>query len=128
MTHIVYNAIQCKFCQNIIQSQNVHDFKFCSCGKVAVDGGTVYLSRTGEREDYIDLSLDTTSPYKKIREVFTWGKNYDAQGKILPHTIWVKLKDLAEDHLEALLVYPNAPEWIKLLFIQEKLYRNEREY
>ena len=55
---IKVNKIQCKFCGDIIESKNVHDFKYCKCGKVAVDGGHEYLRRcfpeTGD--EYIELS------------------------------------------------------------------------
>lgn len=33
------NRIKCKKCGCIIESTNVHDFKWCSCKSVAVDGG-----------------------------------------------------------------------------------------
>ena len=32
-----------------------HDFKFCSCGSCAVDGGHDYLRRCGNREDWEEL-------------------------------------------------------------------------
>lgn len=36
-------GIKCKFCGDIIVSLSRHDFKFCKCGKVAIDGGQDYL-------------------------------------------------------------------------------------
>jgi len=56
MTKIVSNKIKCKICGDIIESISVHDFKFCNCGKVAVDGGCNYLKRCGNREDWEELS------------------------------------------------------------------------
>lgn len=53
---IICNKIQCKNCKDIIESIDVHDFKWCSCGAVAVDGGLEYLRRVGNEEDYIELS------------------------------------------------------------------------
>ena len=50
------NKIKCRKCGNIIESTSVHDFKFCSCGACAVDGGTEYLRRLGEPEDWEELS------------------------------------------------------------------------
>lgn len=50
------NRIKCKKCGNIIESTNVHDFKWCSCKSVAVDGGREYLRRLGNPEDYEELS------------------------------------------------------------------------
>lgn len=39
---LVVNSIQCLTCQQIITSQNVHDFVTCGCRRVAVDGGDEY--------------------------------------------------------------------------------------
>jgi hypothetical protein len=35
----VRHAIQCKKCSETIESKHIHDFKYCSCGAVGVDGG-----------------------------------------------------------------------------------------
>ena len=43
MPKIIRNAIRCKKCGEVIKSETVHDFKFCSCGSCAVDGGHDYL-------------------------------------------------------------------------------------
>lgn len=55
-TRIIHNKIKCKKCGDIIESTSVHDFKFCSCGACAVDGGHDYLKRTGNKEDWEELS------------------------------------------------------------------------
>lgn len=53
MKKIVRNRIKCKKCGEIIESTSRHDFKFCKCGAVAVDGGKDYLRRVGK--DYEEL-------------------------------------------------------------------------
>ena len=53
---ITRNIIKCKKCGDMIESFYVHDFKFCKCGAVAVDGGQDYLKRSGNREDWEELS------------------------------------------------------------------------
>ena len=54
---IVRNAIRCNFCGEIIESKYRHDYKECSCGRVAVDGGKDYLRRCfTEIDDFTDLS------------------------------------------------------------------------
>jgi len=50
------NKIKCKKCGDVIESTYRHDFKFCKCGAVAVDGGKDYLRRLGYEEDYEELS------------------------------------------------------------------------
>ena len=56
MERIIKNAIRCKKCNDIIESVSQHDFKFCKCGAVAVDGGKAYLRRCGYRDDWEELS------------------------------------------------------------------------
>lgn len=53
---ILVNKIQCKKCKDIIESKYVHDFKWCVCRNIAVDGGLEYLRRVGNIEDIIELS------------------------------------------------------------------------
>lgn len=55
---LIRNAIQCNHCGDIIESKYTHDFKFCKCGMVAVDGGLSYARRVFKNSpsDFIDLS------------------------------------------------------------------------
>lgn len=53
---IFVNKIRCSKCGDTIESTSVHDFKFCKCGAVAVDGGHDYLRRCGICEDWEELS------------------------------------------------------------------------
>ncbi|MBQ8879155.1 MAG: hypothetical protein IJ029_10555 [Lachnospiraceae bacterium] len=53
---IMVNKIRCKKCGDVIESKSVHDFKFCKCESVAVDGGHNYLRRLGEPENWENLS------------------------------------------------------------------------
>lgn len=55
VTRIVHNVIQCNVCGDIIESEYTHDFKWCSCGNCAVDGGHSYLKRCGD--NWTDLSV-----------------------------------------------------------------------
>ena len=56
ISKIIHNRIKCLKCGDVIESFTVHDFKVCSCGACFVDGGTDYLRRGGNREDWEDLS------------------------------------------------------------------------
>ena len=53
---IIKNCIRCKHCGDIIESKSVHDFKSCSCGKVSIDGGKSYLKRSGNPNNWVELS------------------------------------------------------------------------
>ena len=57
MKKIIINKIKCKKCGDIIESAHRHDFKFCKCGAVAVDGGHDYLRRCGNLDEFEDLSV-----------------------------------------------------------------------
>ena len=45
------NAIRCKHCGDVIESLYRHDYKFCKCGKVSVDGGKDYLYAVAISDD-----------------------------------------------------------------------------
>lgn len=57
MQKILVNKIKCKKCGDVIESKSRHDFKSCSCGAVAVDGGHDYIRRGGKSDDYEELSV-----------------------------------------------------------------------
>lgn len=56
------NAIQCKKCGHVIESKHRHDFRWCPCMTVAVDGGLAYLRRAGNLDAYIELSERVDGP------------------------------------------------------------------
>ena len=56
MKKIIKNMIKCRNCGDVIESVSVHDFKQCSCRKVAVDGGHNYLRRCGDPDEWEDMS------------------------------------------------------------------------
>ncbi len=53
------NKIMCNHCKDVIQSLFVHDFKYCRCKSVYVDGGCLYLRRgyINDSSDYKELSV-----------------------------------------------------------------------
>ena len=90
---IVRNRIKCAKCGDIIESYSVHDFKFCKCGAIAVDGGHDYLRRLGEREDWIDMS--ETKEVEEPEEPYQVDDSYDA---LIPDWDWLQseLKELKD--------------------------------
>lgn len=122
---IVYNALQTPD-GTIIQSKHRHDFVTHddkNGKKYMIDGGTDYCRRSNNGDE-VTISLTVADPIHKIREVFRWGRNYDENMKRLPATEWVLLKDLNDGHLDALCQYGPIADWMKLLFIREKQWRN----
>lgn len=43
-------VVLCKNCEDVVQSQHRHDFATCSCGNIAVDGGSDYCRMVGGGE------------------------------------------------------------------------------
>jgi tRNA(Ile2) C34 agmatinyltransferase TiaS len=61
---VTLNKAQCKKCDDIIESKHRHDFVWCKCGAIAVDGGKAYLRRAGELDNMIELSESYTEEYE----------------------------------------------------------------
>ena len=113
-TMIIQNAIKCKLCNEIIISQSRHDFNFCHCKAVAVDGGADYLRRTftegpdtyeeisvSEKDLRTELDQDTTDVVAKL----LWRT---AKGKL------VFLNECSTAHLEAILkTQKQISKWIR---------------
>jgi hypothetical protein len=53
---IKVNKAKCLKCEDILISGYRHDFKFCSCGSIFVDGGKDYIRRGGHPEHIEELS------------------------------------------------------------------------
>lgn len=61
---ISVNKIRCNACEDVIESTHVHDFKWCKCMSVFVDGGPEYLRRGGQGLDlkgYTEMSEHHTT-------------------------------------------------------------------
>lgn len=54
---IIRNSVICLSCKEEIESKHVHDFKWCKCKTIAVDGGKYYLKRTGDLDKYMETSV-----------------------------------------------------------------------
>lgn len=65
MRKIIVNKVRCKKCDDIIESLDTHDFKYCSCASIALDGGKEYqkvlwginaTEKVADVDEYIDFS------------------------------------------------------------------------
>ena len=60
------HAIQCKKCLETIESKHIHDFKYCACGAVGIDGGISLGNRIlGNICDIEDRSIYCAIVHKK---------------------------------------------------------------
>lgn len=57
---ILRNSARCLRCKEEIESKHVHDFRYCKCKAIFVDGGKEYIRRGGAI-----LYLQDTSIYEE---------------------------------------------------------------
>ncbi len=64
------NAAVCVKCKDYVRSMNRHDFKYCKCGSIAVDGGSHYIRRLGKPEDMIQcIEMFEENSYVELNPV-----------------------------------------------------------
>ena len=61
---IIRNMARCKKCGEVIESKHRHDFVWCKCGTIAVDGGLDYIRR-GFRADRFEDVGEELSEYEE---------------------------------------------------------------
>jgi len=72
-------AIKCGVCSDTIYSRTQHDFRWCSCENVAIDGGLDYTKICGS--DYTMVEVDI-GPLTVIDLHKDWNKRIDKLGLI----------------------------------------------
>ena len=65
MKKITRNALYCRLCDEVIESENRHDFKYCSGGHFFVDGGVDYLRRGMGQDETLD-DMEDRSEYEVV--------------------------------------------------------------
>jgi len=125
---LIYNAIKCLNCGEILVSYHRHDYKTCSCeNETMIDGGLDY-SRYGGK----DLTLIETNylyddvSFEVIREhIYRGGRGKSGKEELK----YVKLSEVNDEWLGDIIDYeeqyrPNNPQlkWYNL----ENNYRNEK--
>ena len=56
--NIRINQALCQICNDIITSHHRHDFKWCSCKSLSVDGGSWYTARNfKDKDSWKELSV-----------------------------------------------------------------------
>jgi hypothetical protein len=109
----------------ILESMHRHDYVtyIDANGKeYMVDGGLDYLRRNvHEDAPHEELSIYCNSDHSLIREAFRWGTR-GLDGK-QPLT-WLVLKDMATDHVEAILeTQTHLRDHIRQVFVNELNFR-----
>ena len=124
MSQIVANMIRTPD-GTILRSYHRHDYVThidTKDGKeYMVDGGLAYLRRNVG--NHTELSVYSTDPHSMIRNVFRWG-TYGIEGD--KPLRWVKLKDMDEDHIQAIIdKCLHVPKWRIDIFKNELHHRSK---
>ncbi len=127
---IVFNCIACNECLDVIESIHRHDMKYCSCHRVAVDGGLDYLRRCYQTpNDYIELSVHDTDKFEIVRQ-FAFRTGYGKPGTSdYGKYRLTRLCDMTDDHLQSSIEWHQVPKGGSLwrLYLEEKIFRHEME-
>lgn len=131
MDRIIYNAIQTPD-GTILISKHGHDMVMYTDknGKqYGVDGGQNYLRRLGDVNDCKELSVVDDGKHETRRQYLRWGVNYDKDMKRLPETDWRVIKDMATDHIQAIIDgnYATGNKYYKDMFKEELKFREKNK-
>jgi len=114
MRQLVYNAVRCLECDELLVSYSRHDYKTCQCPNSAmVDGGTAY-GRYGAMDmnmiEKIDIYDD--DDFEIVRKHAVRGSRGPNGDQPLS---WIAICDMDDDYLQAVLDYGGADWHIDLI-------------
>ena len=126
---LLYNAIKCPD-GTLLVSRHQHDFQMHvqeDGREYFVDGGLTYQRIGYSDNEYTNLCVYSDDPHEKIREHFEWTRNFDKDMNKLPQPEIIKLKDITDEHLIALVEWTKDgySKEIHKVFVDEVEYRNQ---
>jgi ribosomal protein S27AE len=54
-SEVIRNRAKCAECGDVIESRHRHDFVWCKCGSIAVDGGHDYIRCIGDPKNFLPV-------------------------------------------------------------------------
>lgn len=114
---LLLNAIQCKVCKEVIASRSVHDFRYCKCKSVAVDGGLEYRRRLGSNYTeccafaYGDNERGRSDQGEFIGKFLVWSPG----GKTNPSVAFDRQEDAVASAKEMAARIPGADWYVAIL-------------
>lgn len=82
------SAIRCKKCGDIIWSRTRHDFRWCTCKSIAIDGGFDYCKISGNAEDIECVTIDL--PITREEAYNDWARSIHKLG-LIQHEQMIKI-------------------------------------
>lgn len=112
--HLVYNSITCLECNEELISYYTHDYKSCNCNNNAsIDGGTDYIKFSAKNINNIKfLTIYNDEPFELVRKYAVRGSRGINGDEPL---IWIKICDMSDEHLKAVIEYGGANWHINLI-------------
>lgn len=126
---LLVNKIICPDGTELV-SRHRHDFSYHTQDdgrEYFTDGGVEYQRIGTSDKEFTDCTCYVGDPIERVREHFTWRSTLDKDGEPLDEPTFKILKDIDDNHLEALINWTNKysyTEFIVYLFQQEKEYRS----
>jgi len=74
-------SILCEECGTTMFSRAQHDFRYCPCGNIAVDGGRDYLRFLYKTDKYKKIEIEVSQTDKELYD--DWNYREDKFGCIL---------------------------------------------
>lgn len=97
---IVSNQVHCLKCDDRPFSAHRHDFRYCKCGSVAVDGGTEYLKRVGDLGPGSTKDISITMPSAIVNsciEAVKWAHETGRNERGVAYAVLRALRDNGYD-------------------------------
>jgi hypothetical protein len=127
---IVQNAVICKKCDGFIVSKSVHDFVYCSCGSVAVDGGQEYLRRVGDFVNAIDVSWSLPDElYNACAEAVQEAMDTNRNKFGIANAVMRKLREadrIIADHEQRIMAHNHGLDEIMVVEVDGTLNRYKK--
>jgi len=83
-------AVKCLKCGDTIYSRAQHDFHYCSCKSVGIDGGRQYTRIIGDIKDIQEKQINIKASQKELYE--DWNLKRDKYGLIISGDDSVNIK------------------------------------
>ena len=72
----IQNAAVCAKCGDEVWSAHRHDYRACTCGAIAVDGGLDYIRRVGDLAAFLDRSVFADDKaIEDLKAAVAWAKD-----------------------------------------------------
>lgn len=127
--NMIYNALQCLKCGDVVESLHRHHYSHCKCGNISNDGGTDSGRSCGwkegtMKENLVFLCLYSHSPIEDVREKLKRYNNRKQKYFLLKEIDGEWLDGIIEYYIPKQFEMGAMPDKFLINYIKEKQYRN----